>query len=542
MRLRDELLEFLRDRWTRVTTRILVPALILFSIYSVIISRLDILWLGIYAFILILLLLDSLYILLAKEKMPAIEVAGRGSKAQAVAKYSLLKPYAGIAMLSALLLIPLFGFVPPFSQPVDVFLHGTPTLTPTITLTPTRTPTQTLTATSTITLTPTATTTPRVKGVYYMIVMDASAKMTEAFGDGTKWNVALGSVSAILDGLEAGGNYGLVVVGGTPFAEDIDTCNEPSSVKSLFSSRQNISNQIAHLQPAGGGSLNTAYILAKNQFEGLPDNTIHVLIYVTGSSDACAGRNEWQDLQGFFKTRNDRDVNLHSEILILDQDAGFDGKLVADQINSLSNDVNVQAPQDMDELQQANNNVITNVTNYIATTVASLVTDTPTATSTITLTPLPGTSTVTPSITITPSITSTFGAPTTALTWTPSVTPVTPSATAASPASVELLTVTYLTQGVGCQIDVQVRVKGGPATGQFHARNDSYPSGGNTSYPQTTLQVGTNYASIFSISNIITLSGDQPAYYRHEVWFEYNGVQSNHLANLVCPGIPPPSN
>src|SRR5678816_4171754 len=102
MRLRDELLEFLRDRWTRVTTRILVPALILFSIYSVIISRLDILWLGIYAFILILLLLDSLYILLAKEKMPAIEVAGRGSKAQAVAKYSLLKPYAGIVMLSAL--------------------------------------------------------------------------------------------------------------------------------------------------------------------------------------------------------------------------------------------------------------------------------------------------------------------------------------------------------------------------------------------------------------------------------------------------------
>ncbi|HXD09253.1 MAG TPA: hypothetical protein VN653_04255 [Anaerolineales bacterium] len=542
MNLRDELLEFIRDRWTKITTRILILIVILIAIFAVIFDRPDVLWLSLYVFIIIFLIANALYILLAREKMPAIEAAGRGPKAQAVSKYLLLMPYARIALLGAILLIPTFGFVPPFSQPVDVFLHGTPTLTPTITLTPTKTATSTLTPTSTASLTPTSTGTPRVQGVYYMLVLDASAKMSEAFGGGTKWDAALGSISAILGGLEPGANYGLVVVGGAPLAEDIDSCGEPSSVKAFFSSRQKIIGQIEQIQPAGGGSLNTAYILAKNQFEGLPDNTIHVLIYITGSSDACAGRDEWQDLARQLKVKDEAGVDIHSEIIILDQDSGFDAPLLAQQLDSLSENVNVQAPHNMDELQQSNNNVITNITNYIATTVASLVTNTPTMTSTITSTPLPGTPTVTPSITITPSITSTIGAPTTALTWTPSVTPVTPSATGASPTSVELLTVTYLTQGVGCQIDVQVRVTGASATGEFHVRNDSYARGESGFSPQTTLPVGTNWASLFSLSNIITLSGDQPAYYKHEVWFEYNGVQSNHLMNLVCPGIPPPSN
>lgn len=137
-------------------------------------------------------------------------------------------------------------------------------------------------------------------------------------------------------------------------------------------------------------------------------------------------------------------------------------------------------------------------------------------------------------------MTLTTGAPTAMLTWTPSVTPVTPSATPVPATSVELLTASYVSQGIGCQIDVQVRVDGGPAAGTFHVRNDFYAPGDSSTYPQTTLQVGTNYASTFSQSNLLTLGGDQPEYYKHEVWFEYNGVQSNHLVDLFCPGIPPP--
>ncbi len=542
MKLRDELLEFIRDRWTKVLTRILILLVVLISIFAVISNRSEMIWLSFYLFIIIYLLANAIYILLAREKMPAIEAAGRGPKAQSVSKYLLLLPYARIALLVAILLIPTFGFVSPFSEPVDVFLHGTPTLTPTITLTPTQIPTQTLTATSTSTLTPTATVTPKVQGVYYMLVLDASAKMNEAFGGATKWDAALGTVSAILEGLAPGANYGLVAVGGAPFAEDVDTCNEPSSVKTFFTSRQSITAQIAHLQPAGGGSLNSAYSLAKNQFKGLPDNTIHILIYITGSSDACAGHDEWQELERQLKVKDEASSDLHTEIVLLDQDPGFDAPALAQRLDSLSENANVQAPQDDAQLQQTTALILKNVADYIAARVLALVTSTPTTTPTVTATPSPGTPTVTASVTVTPSITLTTGAPTIALTWTPSVTPVTPSVTAGSPASVELLTVTYLTQNVGCQVDVQVRVKGGPATGGFHVRNDSYAPGDSTAYPQTTLQVGTNYASVFSFSNILTLSGDQPDYYRHEVWFEYNGIQSNHLTDLVCPGIPPPSN
>jgi len=542
MKLRDELLEFIRDRWTKITTRISVPIIVLISIFAVVFDRLDVLWLGLYIFIIIFLIANALYILLAKEKLPAVEAAGRDPTAQSVSKYLLLKAYARMALLAAILLIPTFGFVSPFSQPVDIFLHGTPTLTPTITQTPTRTPTQTITATTTASSTPTSTVTPKVQGVYYMLVLDASANMTGAFDGGARWDAVLGSVSAILDGLAPGANYGLVAVGGAPTADNIDSCNEPSSVKSFFSSRQKIADQIAHLQPAGGGSLNTAYSLAKNQFEGLPDNTIHILIYITGSDDACAGRDEWQELERQLKVKDETSVDIHTEIVILNQDPGFDAESLAQRLDSVSENVNVQAPQNSAQLQQATDTILANAANYIAARVVSLATKTPTATPTDTATPTLGTPTVTASVTLTPSITLTTGAPTTALTWTPSVTPVTPSVTAGSPVSVELLTVTYLTQNVGCQIDAQVRVKGSPAMGGFHVRNNSYAPGDSTAYPQTTLQVGTNYASIFSISNIITLGGDQPNYYRHEIWFEYNGVQSNHLTDLVCPGIPPPSN
>jgi hypothetical protein len=83
-------------------------------------------------------------------------------------------------------------------------------------------------------------------------------------------------------------------------------------------------------------------------------------------------------------------------------------------------------------------------------------------------------------------------------------------------------------------------VIGSPANGAFHARNASFAPGESSVYTPTTLQLGTNYASAFALSNLITLGGDQPAYYQHEIWFEYNGKQSNHLTGLVCPGIPPP--
>jgi uncharacterized protein YkvS len=373
-----------------------------------------------------------------------------------------------------------------------------------------------------------------------MIVLDASAKMNEAFDGRTKWDAANESINAILEGLEPGANYGLVTVGGSSSGQAVDPCNEPSNVKSIFAPRQNISNQIAQLQPLGGGSLYTAFVLAKNQFEGLPENTVRMLIYITGSSDACEGRDEWKDLERLLTISDDAGVKLYSEIIILDEKGGFSTQSLLEKISKNSSNVNVQVPQNFSALQQSAATVVTNVNVYIHNTIASYPTVTPEISPTPTLTLKPGTPTLTPTITVTPSITLTTGAPTAALTWTPTITPVTPSSTPVPATSVELLNVSYVSQGIGCQIDVQVRVNGSAAVGTFHVRNDFYAPGDSSTYPQTTLQVGTNYASIFSLSNLITLGGDKPEYYKHEVWFEYNGVQSNHLVDLFCPGIPPP--
>jgi hypothetical protein len=451
-----------------------------------------------------------------------------------------LIPYARIWLLIAILLIPLFSFVPPVNQPVNVFLYGTPTLTPTITLTPTQTLTPTPTVTNTFTVTPSGTPTPKAQGVYYMIVLDASAKMNEAFDGQTKWDAANASINAILQGLEPGANYGLVTVGGSASGEGVDPCNEPSNVKSIFAPRQSISSQIAQLQPAGGGSLYSAFVLAKNQFEGLPENTVRMLIFITGASDDCESRDEWKDLERILTISDDAGVKLYSEIIVLDEKGGFTSRSLLEQISKKSENVNVQVPQSFSAVQLASVNVVTNVNVYISTTIANYPTVTPVISPTPTLTPKPGTPTLTPTITVTPSITPTMGVPTAFLTWTPTITPVTPSSTPVQSTSVELLSANPVSSGIGCQIDVQVRVNGGPAVGTFHVRNDFYAPGDSSAYPQTTLQVGTNYASIFSLGNLITLGGDKPEYYKHEVWFEYNGVESNHLVDLFCPGIPPP--
>jgi hypothetical protein len=540
MKLRDEFLEFVRGRWFKGISLILIPVFLLASVYAILSNRLDILSVDIYAFIIVYILLNALYVLLARERLPVDEIYGKGTRAPRVAKFLLLIPVARLALILALALIPLFGFVPPFSQPIIIMVNGTPTFTPTITITPTQTLTATATVTSTPTSTLTPTATPKAQGVYYMIVLDASSKMTETFDGKTKWDAAQSSINAILSGLEPGANYGLVTIGGAASSDSADPCSEPSAVKSFFAPRQKISDQIAELQPAGGGSYSTAFALAKDQYEGLPENTVRILIYITGSSDTCAAEDEWQALDKLFNAKDGIGFKLDNEMIVLDENGNSNVQSILKKISSQSKNVHIQMPQNFAALQQSNTAVAGDISSYISTTIANYPTLTPEVSPTFTQTPLPVTPSLTPTITVTPSITPTFGAPTAVLTWTPTVTPVTPSATPIPVTSVKLLSVTYLSQNVGCQIDVQVLVDGNPAVGTFHVRNDSYASGDSTAYPQTTLQAGTNWASAFGLTNILTLSGDKPAYYQHEVWFEYNGVQSNHLKSLVCPGIPPP--
>jgi len=542
MKLRDEFSEFFQIRFSWIKTILTFAVPVGVSIWFYTSSTVDYVWVTAYVFIIYFLFHNSLHILFAKEKPPDVEVAGgKKVKNRSIPKYRQLIPFGWSGLLLGCGLIMAFGFLSPVNTPVNNVMYGTHTTTPTITVTPTLTTTSTATITLTPTATQTFTPTPKTQGVYYMIVLDASETMQELFDGQKKWDLAQEAVGAILENFEPGANYGLIVIGGEPALPGVDLCSEPSSLKAPFSSRPTITNQISQLQPDGGGSIFSAFTLAKNQFDGLNDRTARVLIYITGAEDACA-RDEWQDLQNYVKLQGDSGLKLHGEIIVLDSNNKLPVKRVSQFFSPFSKNIIAQYPPNLFAFRQAYAAAVDNINTYVQETIGSL----PTLTlmpSNTPETPSPTLGPVTPSstptITLTPSITPTFGEPTIALTWTASVTPITPSATAVQQTSVQLLSVTYVSQGIGCQVDVQAQVIGSAAIGQFHVRNASYAPGDSSISPQTTLPVGTNYASSVSLNNLITLSGNQPAYYQHEIWFEYNGIQSNHLTGLVCPNIPP---
>jgi len=141
-----------------------------------------------------------------------------------------------------------------------------------------------------------------------MIVVDASEEMNEAFGGKTKLQAALESIDVILEGLDPDANYGLIVIGGSTLGEGVDPCDEPSVVKYPFTSQNIVNREIVQLQPAGGGSLYTAFNLARDQFRGLQPDTVRTMIYITGSSDACENRDEWKDLEKLLNVLGDVDV------------------------------------------------------------------------------------------------------------------------------------------------------------------------------------------------------------------------------------------
>ena len=414
---------------------------------------------------------------------------------------------------------------------------STSTVEPTVTRFPptvTYTPPTLTTATANPTYTPTSV----ASFVHYMIVLDASSGMNGDFDGGTKWDAASESIQAILDGLEPDANYGLVVLGGSNVTNE-DSCDQPSVARTLFSTERVVSDQIMSLQPGGGGSLVSAFTLAYRHFEGLPTNTVHVLIVITDAGDECRRQDEWAGLENLYKVTDEAGVDFHSEIIVMDQmiDLSVDG--AASRMEALSPDINIRLLQNGASLQDALDSAIGEIQDYVKSALAarptqtvepasqtptpdsSISSDTPGASS-YTLTPRPGTPTVTPSVTLTPLPASA----------TPSLTPSRMlSPTPTLPPSVELLSYKFLAKGIGCQVDIVLKVSGSPALGSFHVRNASHGPAGEV-YSQITLPVGTyNNTSV-------TLDGNRPEYYSHEVWFEYGGVQTNRLTNLVCPLVP----
>jgi hypothetical protein len=412
----------------------------------------------------------------------------------------------------------------------------------------------------TVTTIPSYTPTSPASSVFYMLVLDASAQMNEPFADRTRWEAARDAAQSILNGLEPGAQYGLVVIGGSVTTEGIDPCNQPSVARMPFSPHTAILHQVSQLQPAGEGSLYAAFLLARQQFQGLPASTVKALIVITDGVDDCPGQNEWLRLESLFKAMDKAGPEFHSEIVVLAEGLDPQSETVVKRIDDSSTDINFQLPADEALLQSTDETVLVNLQSYVNSVLAARPTATPdplrftltpesglptntlsassytftpipgfeTSTpgpSSYTLTPRPGTATFTPTVTFTP-------VPRTATT---TLTPtLTRTPTATQPPTVELLSASYRTGGIGCQMDIGVTVSGSPATGSFHVMNsDNAPTG--EVFQQVILPVGT-YSN-----NIVSLSGNRPESYIHEVWFEFSGSpggQSNHLKNLKCPFLP----
>jgi len=423
----------------------------------------------------------------------------------------------------------------------DVSPDMTETTAPTVTLIPTETPAS-RTPLPTVTSIQQPTPTPLSNAVYYMIVVDASKRLTNVFDGGTKWDTVREAVDAILAGLEPGANYGLVSIGGSQPTQRFNPCSEPSVVRLPFSTKSDLTEQIGVLEPVGSGSISTAYALAQRQFVGLPRYTIRVLIYITNSSDGCTSRDGWSELQRQLDFNASVNDDFYSEIIVVDENIDPILQKLANRYARTDDRVDFQFLQNNAGVSDVVNLALTNVSKYVDETVTTRPTESPLVSS-YTLTPGTTTVTFTPSITSTPTLTHTptitrtptIG-PTSTLTstWTPSATPS--STFTASPSSVSLLGVNYLTGNEGCQVDVQVAVTGSNATGRFHVRNGSMGTEGIAS-PQVTLPTGTNWVSSFSLNSVLILPGDQSQYYLHEIWFEYNGVETNHLEELICPGL-----
>lgn len=426
MNLREEFLEFIRDRLALRTSTISISIPTLISLLSVIAGRIDILTVSIYILIVVFIASNSVYILLAQKEVLTVSVRGEDPTKKLIHRYRFFLPVARGGLVLSVLLTSVFYFMPPFNRPVNIIVHGT--LTPI----PTNTSTSTATGTSTFTSTPNPTPTVISDATYILIVLDASAEMQEPFDTTTKWEAALESVRGIIAGLDPLANHGLVVIGGESMQSGDDPCREPSSLKVPFSNQAAVSAAIDQLEPTGGGSLYQAFTLANNQFRNMPPGGNGTLVYITGSSDIC-GQDEWAELKRLFQIPGPGGVvaQLFSEIIVIENDQAI-RRTIQDQLEAVSPNLNVQAPTSISHIQQTNNTVINNFDNRIEVITANLPTSTPTLpllpTMTRSLTPNSGltvdilpTSTHIPP-TFPPTITMTF-VPTFTKSVTPSFTP-----------------------------------------------------------------------------------------------------------------------
>lgn len=401
-------------------------------------------------------------------------------------------------------------------------------------------------STPTPTVTPSATATatrPASDYMYFSIILDASESMNNTFDGVRKWDLATNSVTTIINSLNSHAHYSLFTVGGSSQNQAPDPCLNPSGSEVSFGSIESMWSYMQQIKPLGGGSLAKAFNLAKTALQDLPREDIGTIILVTSINDSCKGEDALRNLADAIRDLDT--INIRGEVILLDDD-GAKTQEIVDYLNSLSDNINVQAPQSIYVLNNVTvYNVVNNVNIFIpieltsrapevVPPLATPITNNETHTPISNQPPTQLLSSSTPTSAI-PIPTKTFTLiPTNTPTPIPTFSPTPPPPTATNSPTVELLSPPeYIGEGINCQINIIAQISGSPATGSFHVWNANYGPEGDT-YALTTLSIGTND------NNLVTLGGNLPEYYVHKVWFEYDGKISNILDNLICPGLSPP--
>jgi hypothetical protein len=361
----------------------------------------------------------------------------------------------------------------------------------------------------------TSTSLPRASNLYFAFIVDASGRMSESFdGDKTKWDsVREAALDNLILGLPARANYGLILLGGNPTG-NVTNCDAVNMVLPLGEdNRDQIGRLIEDQKPQGVSSLTKAIDLARNNLLSLSDDSsvraLELWVFL-GGGDGCSN-NDLKPILYFVQGSAKFLTNTHMDLFILSNEV-----IDRDMLNEI------------EESDQATGNVTVNLTTNNAELAAAVNQSyeeakerarrvEPTAVAAqetiVVQTPF---ETERVAINVS-SITAIAGYSTPKPTWTPS--PV-----------VMLESVSYLAIGESCSARINLHVRGSPATGNFHVWNSSYGPEGDI-YPVITLLPGPNAYEV-----ILRGHGD-PGYYRHKVWFVYNGISSNVLDNLICPEL-----
>jgi len=229
-------------------------------------------------------------------------------------------------------------------------LIGTFTPTPTNTFPPTPAPTDT----------PTQTLVPPADSLYYLFVLDASARMRLSFnGSETKWDdLQTSAVNHLIYGLPERANYGLIVLGGNLFNSTVD-CDIPNQQVVTFNdnTKMTLIQTIKNVQPYGVASLADAIILARRIFEDKRGDVHRKLLLFLGGGDECA-KDKWVALKYFLRDYEKSGlVDVYTEIVIL-PDESIDDAVINDLQTEITRlgieeEVAVSAPKNDQELQTA---------------------------------------------------------------------------------------------------------------------------------------------------------------------------------------------